>query len=635
MFNENGTPSKYWASTAAPAETALSYIPENVWNQSSATGLWAGSGGASAGNIGNTLISPAGATAGVPKPSWQSGSGLNIPQDGVRDLPDVSLTSAGHDPYLLCFEGSCVPDAQGFISVYFISGTSAAAPSMAGIMALVNQSAGGRQGQANYVLYSLAASQAGQGIYPSQCDGSNTSGLPASTCIFNDVTVGNNVVPGELGSDYQAGAGYDLATGLGSVNVANLITNWSTVTFSATTTQLTLNGNTTDVTITHGDPVAVSATVAPSSGTGTPTGDVTLFYGSIGAEGSTLDLFHLNNGSASGSTSSLPGRSIILYSVWAHYGGDSTYAASDSNRINITVNPEPSTTTLSLSGSDPSGRPLTSPFPFGSLVFVRADVAGNSGKGIATGSVTFTDSFGAIPSTNPQVNPPVQVVNNPSLNSQGNTSIGDGIVSFDAGNHSISASYGGDPSFSGSNSAVPVTFTVQPGFALVSGPTNVRITAPGASGTSSVGIISSTGFATAVTFSCSGLPVEATCSSASITGQGPTTVASATLTITTAASHTTMLRSNERRYYAVLLGGGLPLIGICLIAVPKRGRASLLLGMMLLGIVTVLPSCGGGGGGAPAAHQQDPGTPAGSYVVTVTATAGSLKQQSSFLLAIK
>jgi hypothetical protein len=76
-------------------------------------------------------------------------------------------------------------------------------------------------------------------------------------------------------------------------------------------------------------------------------------------------------------------------------------------------------------------------------------------------------------------------------------------------------------------------------------------------------------------------------------------------------------------------------MGIFLIAAPKRGRTSLLLGMILLGAMALLPSCGGGGGGAPAAHQQDPGTPAGSYIVTVTATAGSLKQQGSFLLAIK
>ena len=85
----------------------------------------------------------------------------------------------------------------------------------------------------------------------------------------------------------------------------------------------------------------------------------------------------------------------------------------------------------------------------------------------------------------------------------------------------------------------------------------------------------------------------------------------------------------------MFLGGGLPLIGIFVIAVPKRRRTTLLLGVILLGLVAVFPACGGGGGGSHAAHQQDPGTPAGSYVVTVTATAGSLTQQGSFALVIK
>jgi hypothetical protein len=451
------------------------------------------------------------------------------------------------------------------------------------------------------------------------------------------VTVGNNVVPGELGTNYEAGPGYDLASGLGSVNVANLITNWSTVTFSSTTTQLTLNGNTNNVSITHGDSVAVGATITASSGT--PTGDVALYYydNYSGTNRSTMDLFQLNNGAASGSTYFLPGSPNISYSVWAHYSGDGTYAPSDSNQINVTVNPEPSTTTLSLFGSDLSGRPLSTPFPFGSLVFVRADVAGNSGKGIATGSVTFTDSFGPIPSANPQVNPPVQVLSNPPLNSQGNTSIGDGIVSFDAGNHSISASYGGDPSFSPSSSATPVTFTVQPGFALVSGPTDVSISAPGSGGSSMIGVIASTGFTTAVTFTCSGLPAEAKCTSASVTGQGPATIANATLTITTVAPHVAVTRSPEQRfYYAVILGGGLPLVGIGVIVAPRRRRPSLLMGMMLLSLIALVPACGGGGGGGSrVVQQQDPGTPAGNYVVTVTATAGSLQQQGSFALVIK
>lgn len=626
MFNENGNAGKYWMSTAPIAETAVSYIPEDVWNESGpSSGLWAGSGGASAGNVGNTLLSPLGTTAGVPKPSWQSGTGLNIPQDNVRDLPDISLTAAGHDPYLICYEGSCVPDSQGYIYVYFVSGTSAAAPSMAGIMALIDQKAGGRQGQANYVFYPLAASQAGTGgIYPAQCNGSDPSTPLNSACIFNDVTIGNNVVPGEVGTNYQAGPGYDLTTGLGSVNVANLITTWSSVKFNATTTTLTL----TPTNITHGQSVVVTATVTPNASGTKPTGDVVLMT-SNGTVPSTMDLFHVDpsSGQASGSTNALPGSS---YNVWAHYGGDGTFAPSDSNQIMVNVTQESSTTTLSLSANDSTGRALTSPYPFGSLVFVRADVVVAPKSGTPTGIVLFTDTFGPLPSNNAQVSPPVPVVNNPPLNSQGNTSIGDGIISFDAGSHSISATYQGDSSFSSSSSASPVTFTVQPGFAVVSGPTPVQISSAGGTGTTTVGIIASTGFATAVTFTCSGLPAETTCLPASATAQGPATVISTPVTVTTTAPHITMLRGNERRFYFAALFGGLPLVGMMLLVAPRRRNVLLVL---LLALAIAVPACGGGGGGG--GHTQDPGTPAGNYTVTVTATAGSISQQGSFALVVQ
>ena len=363
----------------------------------------------------------------------------------------------------------------------------------------------------------------------------------------------------------------------------------------------------------------------------------TLAGGSVG----TPDLFHLSGGQVSGSSSSLPGSvSGSSTTVWAHYAGDGTYAPSDSAPLQISVSPEASTTALSLQATDLRGNPVTSPFPFGSLVFVRADVAGRSGHGTATGTVTFTDTCGGatpcpLPSSNPQVNPPVQVMSSPPLDSQGNTSIGDGIISFDAGNHSISASYSGDVSFNSRSSSTPVTFTIQPGFAAVSGPTDVAISAPGSSGSTTVRIIASSNFTTPITFSCSGLLGEATCSSASATGQGPTTVVNANITINTTAPHATMLRSNQQRsYYAVLLGMGLPLAGVFVIGSSRRRRWSTLLGcMMLLAFFMFIPGCGGGSSSSN--HQQDPGTPAGTYTVTVTATAASLVEQGTFTLTVK
>jgi hypothetical protein len=399
---------------------------------------------------------------------------------------------------------------------------------------------------------------------------------------------------------------------------------------------LTLNGGTKTVTIQHGQSVEVGAAVTPTTGTTPPTGDIVLLNGS-GVTPSTLDQFHLSNGAAIGSTSALPGSGGTSYSVWAHYGGDSTYGSSDSNNINLSVAPEPSTTTLSVQGSDLSGHPLTSPFPFASLVFVNASVAGQSGQGIPTGPMTFTDSFGPLPTLNPQLNPPVAVVGNPSLNSAGNTSIGDGIISFDAGNHGIRAAYMGDLSFKASSSASPVTFTVQPGFAVVAGLAPVTIVIPGGSGSTSVGIVASTGFSTAVTVTCSAPPSsEIQCQPLSITGNGPGTIVSGTLTVTTTAPHPVMLRSDRKQYYyAAGFGGGFPLAGIFLITAPKRRRWSALLGCMVVALLVTVPACGGGGGAGGGGGQPDPGTLAGTYTLTVTATAGSLSQQAAFAVIVK
>lgn len=668
MFNETaggGTAATYWSPTnnTSNQSSALGYIPEDVWNESCITSCQFG-------DSPNISAGGGGASADFTKPSWQAPP--LTPNDGQRDVPDVALSAAaGNDPYLLCFQSSCIPNAQSEISFFAVGGTSASTPSFAGIMALVDQmmsngpegAEGARQGLANYALYPLAAAQQAA---KTGCNASLTPALAATSgCVFNDVTVGNNAVPGEANYGtstalYQAGTGYDQASGLGSMNVANLVKQWAASTFTPTTTTLSLTppSGATLLTISHGSAVGVQIGVTASSGA--PAGDVSLIAseapnGSTGATG--VEQYTLTSGSVSSTTQQLPGGT---YSVTAHYAGVSTptfFAPSDSTPpTSVTVLPEGSKITLcqlTLNSNQIVSLPNGSSLPFGSFVFVRADVAGNSGQGAPTGNVTFGDSFGSLPGSLPGFSPvanPVALVadsNNCASNgtsistpiNESNTNIGDGVINFDAGNHSISASYAGDNSFNKSSSAAPVTFTITPGFTGVSGLGNVTISAPGGSGTTTIGIIASSNFTTAVSFTCTGLPSEATCSSSSATGQGPNTVVTTTITVNTTAPTITMLQPIHRTYYFVMIfGGGLPLAGILLIASPRRRRAGIVVGLMMLSFLVMLPACGGGSnnGGGGGQKQQNPGTPAGTSTVTVTATAGSLSQtEGTFTLTIQ
>jgi len=185
-FVEGSNPGQYWfaANNSTTLASALSYIPETTWNESGTAGLAAGGGGAS-------MI--------YAKPSWQTGAG--VPADGKRDVPDVSLAAAMHDGYTVVQGGE-----MGYI--FPVSGTSAATPAFAGLIALVNQKYNAAQGCINPVLYPLAAKQAAGGA-----------------SIFHDITTGNNSVSGQAG--FSAAAGYDQATGLGSVDFNNLVNHWN------------------------------------------------------------------------------------------------------------------------------------------------------------------------------------------------------------------------------------------------------------------------------------------------------------------------------------------------------------------------------------------------------------------------
>ena len=191
-------PTQFWdGSTNDLTGSAFSYIFESAWNDTLVLGSLAASGG--------------GVSQKFTKPSWQSAPG--VPADGQRDVPDLSFNSSpAHDGYLICSQSSCVNGfRQADQTFNVIGGTSAAAPSFAGVVALLNQYFKQSQGNINPVLYTQATNY---------------------SWVFHDIVDGSNQVPCKAGTTdcpnggsigYTAGAGYDLATGLGSVDVMALI----------------------------------------------------------------------------------------------------------------------------------------------------------------------------------------------------------------------------------------------------------------------------------------------------------------------------------------------------------------------------------------------------------------------------
>jgi hypothetical protein len=211
----------YWSVVnTANQGSALSYIPEIVWNRSQpSSGLSASGGGASScatGSNGNC-------SGGFAKPSWQSGV-AGVPLDGVRDVPDLAFAaSASHDAFMACVVGSC---ATGFPGVTAGGGTEVASSLFAGIMGLVNQ---------YFVAQGIQAKPGLGNVNPALYQLLLKSPVATSGNIFHDIQKGNNVVacvpgtvtcppviPYQIG--YSAGKGYDQATGLGSLDVNNFAT---------------------------------------------------------------------------------------------------------------------------------------------------------------------------------------------------------------------------------------------------------------------------------------------------------------------------------------------------------------------------------------------------------------------------
>lgn len=319
MFNEGSATgaTTYWsASNGTTSGSAISYIPEIPWNESSVSnGLGAGGGGAS---------------SYFPKPAWQTGAG--VPNDGARDLPDVSFNAAAiHDPYLYCSAGFCTSGYRNSSGNLLVAGgTSFGAPSFAGVLALVEQKIGARIGNANPYIYGLAA-LSGNSVYHDITSGNNNSQcVPGTPNCTSTATEG-----------YTAAANYDLATGWGSVNVANMANSWtsatptgvgapslvSSYTYVTTTNTASCGVQGTlvlSVNVFNGTSNTFASTITTPVSTGVvPTGTVQFTVDGVAfgtpqtLTNGSLTSYSLNVGSLTG-----------LHTIGAIYQGDSVYAGS-------------------------------------------------------------------------------------------------------------------------------------------------------------------------------------------------------------------------------------------------------------------------------------------------------------------
>jgi Pro-kumamolisin, activation domain/Bacterial Ig-like domain (group 3) len=344
-FNESGS-AGWGAQNSATWQSATGYLPEKAWNDSSlGGGIWASGGGAS-------VV--------FPKPWWQAGPG--VPSDNARDVPDISLTASGaHDGYLIYVSG-------GLMSV---GGTSASSPSFAGIVAIINQYvvAKGVQatpglGNINPTLYSLAQ---------------NTTG------IIHDITVGDNIVPcasksvgcttGSFG--YKAGAGYDLVTGLGSVDAYNLVTKWASLPITIGTT-MTLTASPTS--IAQSASTLLTAKISAVTGANPPSGSVTFTVGgaSIGSAAAIV------SGSTATAVLAVKGTSLTVGSeaVTASYTAAGSFSNSTASAtVTVTAAPVATKTVVTVGAASVASTGTAQ---------LTATVTAASGSVSPAGSVSFS-----------------------------------------------------------------------------------------------------------------------------------------------------------------------------------------------------------------------------------------------------
>jgi pseudomonalisin len=591
-FNEGA--GNFWSAANNPADqsSVLSYIPEIAWNESGAV-----AGGS------NLFSTGGGASLVYAKPAFQAGPG--VPADGARDVPDVSLTSAGHDGYLI-IQGHTA-NVSGLAAV---GGTSAASPSFAGLMALVVQKTGTAQGNANPIFYSMAQNQFSGGI-----------------AVYHDTTSGNNSVPGVVG--FTAGAGYDQATGWGSVDASNLVNFWNNnatpdfklaaapasqsvnqgATATYTVTQTALGGYSGTVTLSvSGLPTGATATFTPASLTGSGTSSLAISTSASAPTGSYTLTITGTDGVLTHTASvtlvvTAPDFSLIATP------GLQTIVAGDTAHYTATVsalNGYTGTVTFSVSGLPAGASP----------VFTPASITGSGSSALAIATTIGTTPNGTYPLV---------------------ISATDGVLTHSANVTLVVTDFG--------ISATPSSQTI----------------VQGNSASYSVALTVNSGFSGAVNFSVSGLPVSSSAAfnPASLSASGTTTLTVTTSGNTPAGTYSLTITANDgsitRTTSVALLVDPVGDFGLTIspssqtvnqgqnigygVTVSASGGFTALVNLSVSGIptgatATLSPNSVQGSGLVSLAIVPGANTPGGTYTITVSGSSGPLVHTATATLVI-
>jgi hypothetical protein len=495
-FNGDMNPSSnyqipnYWNTTVGTINSAKSYIPEMPWNNTCGSTIYSYEYYGATEPVGtfcgankamlNIVAGGGGPSIVNARPSWQSATVYGLPSTSTytgRLQPDVSFFAANglwyHD--LPFYESDASGDTPGYAG-----GTSFVAPQLAAVFALLDQYTSERQGQPNYILYSIAAAEYGSGTTPiaNNCNGSGatsavpTSSSPATSCIFYDIQAGSNTVPckkddadcyviagktygilaeGSSASTpaFNSNAGWDMATGIGSINIDNLFVNWKNSSNQYTPTVVLTE---TAATVAYGNTESLTATV--SGPVSYPTGSVQFTY--------------------TGPTSGILGTSTIAGSSGCSTSSTCTEAATESVYPTATPSATPYVFTAKYNTTNENyvsassgtvSATVTKQTP--TLAVQNVAIITGSATATLTATITYVSSTGSVAPTGTT---PFTVAGGSGGTVNGTCTTTSATVvtctapyptsTLASGNYTISATYSGDSNYNAITTAVTGTLNV-------------------------------------------------------------------------------------------------------------------------------------------------------------------------------